>query len=511
MELLALIRRWHYRDGLSIREIARRLHLSRNTVRKYLRSGVTEPKYPARQSPNRLDPFAERLRGWLKADAAKPKRERRTARSYFQVLQGLGYPGSYGRVSAFVRHWRREQGQVRAQVYIPLQFAPGEAFQFDWSEEWVPLGGRRVLLQVAHLKLCYSRAFLLVAYVSQAHEMLFDAHGRAFRIFGGVPTRGIYDNMKTAVDKVKPGKVREVNRRFAAMTAHYLFEPEFCNRAAGWEKGRVEKDVQDARRQLWQSCPAFGSLVELNAWLEARCQELWTEQRHPEWTDRTVAEVLAEERPHLMSEMAPFDGFLEQPARVSSTCLVHFQRNRYSVPAHCAHRVVSVRAYADRLIIVAEGQVVAEHARVFGREQTRYDWQHYLPVLERKPGALRNGAPFADLPLPFKRLQALLLQRPGGDREMVDVLARVPRHGVDAVQMAVEWALEANTPSREHVFNLLSRLESPQSPPPLVTALALTEEPKADVARYDTLRSLVPWTAVLSLLLPLWPEVAHVV
>jgi len=508
VELLPLIRRWHYRDGISIREIARRLRLSRNTVKKYLRGDVSDPKYPPRRAVSKLDPFAERLRGWLKADAIKPKRERRTALAHFATLQALGYPGSYGRVSAFVRQWRHEQGQLRPSVYIPLCFAPGEAFQFDWSEEAVSLGGKRVHLRVAHVKLCHSRAFLLVAYFSEAHEMLFDAHGRAFRFFGGIPARGIYDNMKTAVDKVKKGKARDVNRRFHGMAGHYLFEPEFCNRAAGWEKGQVEKDVQDARRRLWQACPAFGTLAELNAWLESRCRELLSKCRHPELSEHTLAEVLAEEQPHLMPLVAHFDGFIEHPVRVSPTCLVHFQRNRYSVHASWANRVVSLRAYADRVVVVADGQTVAEHPRVFGRNETTYDWQHYLPVLERKPGALRNGAPFAELPPAFKRLQAILIKRPGGDREMVDILARVPHDGLEAVLVAVELALEANTPSREHVYNLLSRLQSPPAPDPVATSLTLREEPKADVARYDTLRGFLPWAALASVLTR-WLGVFH--
>ena len=136
---------------------------------------------------------------------------------------------------AFAQRWQQEQGAARGAGFVPLSFELGEAFQFDWSCEYLFIGGLRRRLEVAHTKLAASRAFCLVAYYSQAHEMLFDAHARAFALFGGVPRRGIYDNMKTAVDKVGQGK-RSVNARFEAMTGHYLFEPEFCNRAAGWEK-----------------------------------------------------------------------------------------------------------------------------------------------------------------------------------------------------------------------------------------------------------------------------------
>ena len=120
---------------------------------------------------------------------------------------------------------------------MPLSFAPGEAFQFDWSEDWAVLDGVRTKLQVAHFKLSHSRAFTVRAYLLPTHEMLFDAHNHAFRVLGGVPRRGIHDNMRTAVDKVGRGKERNVNTRFLTMVSHYLFEAEFCNPAAGWEKG----------------------------------------------------------------------------------------------------------------------------------------------------------------------------------------------------------------------------------------------------------------------------------
>ncbi len=110
----------------------------------------------------------------------------------------------------------------------------------------------------------------------QTHEMLFDTHWHGFRVFGGAPGRGIYDKMKTAVDRV--GNERQVNMRFLAMTNHYVFEPEFCNPAAGWEKGQVEKT--DARPRLWQQMPEFPNLMAMNDWLEQHCQELWWDTAH---------------------------------------------------------------------------------------------------------------------------------------------------------------------------------------------------------------------------------------
>jgi len=497
--LLSVIRRWHLRDGLAIREIARRTGLSRNTIRKYLSSGIVEPKYPERHSPSKLDRFAPKLAGWLKTETGKNRKQRRNLRQIYIDLVALGYEGSYDRVAAFARDWRQAQREATRTsgrgTFIPLTFAPGEAFQFDWSEDWAVIAGVKTKLQVAQLKLSYSRAFILRAYPLQTHEMLFDAHNHAFRVVGGVPRRGIYDNMKTAVDKIRKGKARDINTRFQAMVSHYLFEAEFCNPAAGWEKGQIEKNVQDSRHRIWQGAPAFENLEALNAWLEQRCLTLWHELRHPEFAV-TVADAWAEELAQLMAVPAPFDGFVEYTKRVSPTCLINFERNRYSVPASFANRPVSLRVYADHLVIAAEGQIIAGHLRVIDRRHdfshTIYDWRHYLAVLQRKPGALRNGAPFAEFPEAFKQLQSHLLKRPGGDREMVEILALVLHHDEQAVLTAVELALDAGVPSKQHILNLLGRLIEVPPPAPIDApqALVLMIEPVANVTRYDSLREV---------------------
>jgi transposase len=500
MALLSVIRRWHFREGMPIREIERRTGLSRNTIRKYLRADTVEPKFKVPDRPSKLDPFAEKLSGWLRIETGKSRKQRRTAKQMHADLVALGYDGSYGRVAAFVRAWkadRRRDAQTSGRgTFVPLVFQPGEAFQFDWSEDWALLGGKQIKLQVAHTKLSHSRAFIIRAYPLQTHEMLFDALTHAFRVLGGVPQRGIFDNMKTAVDRIGSGKARQVNARFAAMASHYLFEPEFCNPASGWEKGQVEKNVQDTRRRLWQPMPSFPDNDALNAWLEEQCIVQWGQIQHGVLPG-TIADVHAAEITSLMRLGRPFDGFVEHTKRVSPTCLVAFERNRYSVPASFANRPVSLRVYPERLVIAAEGRILCEHGRIIERShhlpgRTIYDWRHYLAVVQRKPGALRNGAPFTEMPDAFRQLQGQFLRRPGGDREMVEILSLVLHHDEQAVLCAVELALEAGVPTKTHVLNILHRLldgkptsiaaiDAPQ-------ALNLRREPKANVARYDALR-----------------------
>jgi hypothetical protein len=192
-----------------------------------------------------------------------------------------------------------------------------------------------------------------------------------------------------------------------------------------------------------------------------------------------------------------FDGFVEHSKRVSPTCLVTFERNRYSVPASFANRPVSLRVYPDRLVIAAEGRTVCTHARIIDRSHRKpgkviYDWHHYLAVIQRKPGALRNGAPFTEIPDIFRRLQDHMLRKEGGDREMVDILSLVLHHDESAVLRAVELALEAGVPTKTHILNLLHRLidpkrtDQPEIDPP--DALALETAPMANVDRYDDLR-----------------------
>jgi transposase len=490
MNLLGKVRRLHYRDGLSLSEIERRTGLTRKTIRKWLRApeGI-EPGYRRKRGDTKMAPYAERLIKMLETDARRPVRDRRTALKLHAEIKGLGFDGDYSRVTEFIRRWREGGGAAVTKAFVPLQFEPGEAHQFDWSEERLVIGGVWRKIVAAHLKLCFSKVFVVQAYPAQSHEMLFDAHARAFAALGGIPRRGIYDNMKTAVDQVKKGKARVVNTRFAAMASHYLFDPDFCNVASGWEKGVVEKNVQDSRRRLWQDAAKerFGSFTELNLWLLARCRALWQELKHPEY-NLTLAEMLEQEQPHLMPMIVPFDGYTETLGKVSSTCLVSFDRCRYSAPCELAGQMVGIRVYPERIDLVAHDAVVASHLRSFGRNEARYDWQHYIPLIERKPGALRNGAPFADMPAPMLKLRSLLLKREGGDRIMAKVLAAVPRHGLESVLVAVELVLESGNPSAEHIENVLNRLKAAPPPPQIESGLTVGEIPVADTGRYDRLR-----------------------
>jgi transposase len=503
VETVGRIRREHFVQRKSIKEIARDLRMSRNTVRKILRSGETSFAYERDVQPQpKLGRWRADLDRMLTENAAKPLRERLTLIRLFEDLRGLGYAGGYDAVRRYARSWQREHASQTAPAFVPLSFAPGEAYQFDWSHEIVLLNGVTVTVKVAHMRLCHSRMMFVRAYPRETQEMVFDAHERGFAFFKGGCTRGIYDNMKTAVETVFVGKDRQYNRRFLQMCAHHLVDPVACTPASGWEKGQVENQVGLVRERFFTPRLRFKTYDELNAWLIDKCIGYARAHPHPERPDRTVWEVFEEERPKLVAYRGRFDGFHALPASVSKTCLVRFDNNKYSVNASAVSRPVEIHAYADRVIIRQDGRVVAEHPRSFGRGEAIYDPWHYVPVLARKPGALRNGAPFKDWVLPptLERVRRKLTGSNDGDRQMVAILAAVLTDGLPAVEAACAQAMADGVHSADVIINILARRRDPAPAVTVLTpdALALRQAPIADCARYDQLRSTSPWSALTS-------------
>src|SRR6202165_4741661 len=422
VETIAKIRRAYFVHGQPIKAICRDLGVSRKVVRKVIRSEATEFRYEREAQPlPRIGPWSEKLDQLLSANEGKASGARLTPILLFEEQRGCGYAGGYDAVRRYARRWSKERGATTAAAYVPLSFAPGEAYQFDWSHEVVLLNGATVTVKVAHVRLCHSRMLFVRAYPRETQEMVFDAHDRAFALFKGTCQRGIYDNMKTAVETVFVGKDRLYNRRFLQMCSHYLVDPVACTPASGWEKGQVENQVGLVRERFFTPRLRFKTYDEMNAWLLDKCIAHAKAHHHPELTEQTIWEVFEAERPKLVPYAGRFDGFHAVPASVSKTCLVRFDNNKYSVAASAVGRPVDVHAYADRIVIRQDGRIVAEHPRSFGRGDTVFDPWHYVPVLARKPGALRNGAPFKDWVLPAA------MARGRGRGQSAD--GRYPHHG----------------------------------------------------------------------------------
>ena len=289
--------------------------------------------------------------------------------------------------------------------------------------------------------------------------MVFDSHIRAFEYFGGTPVRGIYDNMPTAVTKILSGKERKWNDNFLRLCAHYRIEPTACNPASGNEKGRVERQVQISREQFFTPMPKGQNLQEINDILISKLNHYNKTHKHPNFKDKTLDEVFREEDHCFIKAPLKFDGCKEIDVKVSTTCLARFDRNNYSVHCSCAGRIVQCKSYADKLIFTCDGKVVAIHKRQFGKGETYYNYYHYLPLLARKPGALRNGAPFVDMELPneLQIVRKHLEKQKNGTRDFAYILSYIPLESIEAVRQACAESIKTKAVSKDVILNILLR------------------------------------------------------
>ncbi len=306
----------------------------------------------------------------------------------------------------FAKGCSQSRGAVTAETYVPLSYAPGEAYQFDWSHEVVVISGVTVTVKVAPVRFCLSRMRFARAYMRESQEIVFDAYDRGFGFFRGTCTRGIHDNMKTAVEAVFIGKELQYNRRFLQMCNHYLVRPVACTPASGWEKGQVENQVGLVRERFFTPRLRVKSLDELNAWLPDECVAYAKAHRHPEEADKTIWKMFEIERPHLVPYVGRFDGFQSVPAH--STIVLEPKANKVSSveDLHGAVRHQQILGLGHGGWTSGGGACLCRadrhpagwrggrrHARALGRGQTVYDPWHYVPVLARKPGAARAMVP----------------------------------------------------------------------------------------------------------------------
>ena len=409
-------------DGMSMREAARTFGLHRDTVRKMLAYSVP-PGYRRQIPPRRpkLEPFTGVIDRILEDDLARPRKQRHTAKRIFERLRDeYGFDGGYTTVKDYVREHRR---QTR-EMFVPLSHAPGHA-QCDFGEALVVIGGVERKAHCFVIDLPHSDGCFVKAYPAETTEAFLDGHVSAFSFLGGVPRSILYDNTKLAVAKILGDGRRQRTRAFTELQSHYLFEDRFGRPGKGNDKGKVEGLVGYARRNFLVPVPSFESFDALNAYLERRCLERTDAQLrgHTE----TIGQRMERDLDALLPlPPAAYDACEKQAGRVSSLSLVRYKTNDYSVPVAYGYRDVLVRGYVDEVVIGCGSEVIARHIRSYERDDFVYDPIHYLPLLERKSGALDQAAPLQGWALPeeFGTLRRLLESRMGrrGKREYVQVL-----------------------------------------------------------------------------------------
>jgi len=468
VERIKEVRQLKYVQGLTIREISRRTGISRNTVRKILRSEETKIFY---QRKNPFRPVTEKimsyLRLWLLEDADKKRKYRRTAKRMYDILnREYGYKGSYRSIAQSVKELKISLRQVVKEAFVPLYYPPGEAFQFDWGEVIAKIAGKEIKLNLAILQLCYSRVFFARVYYSQKQELMLDAHVRGFKFLGGICRRGIYDNMKTAVKKLLKGHHRNLQEKFVQFTSHYLYDSEFCNPAKGNEKGRVENLVGFIRRNFFVPIPHFESIEELNERLLSYCVAAAHEQKHPELTHMSRHEVYEQEKNSLIQLPGySFECCRVQYAVVSPYSTAAFDNNKYSVPSDHVGESVLVKGYSTEVSIIMEGNEIARHKRLFEKGRYSLDPYHYLGVLAKKPGVLRDGLPFKnwDLPSVFLEYRQLLKEKHNdSDRQYARTLLLLRDWPLKEVTNALSRALENGLSGESYVIALLRKNNDPE-------------------------------------------------
>jgi transposase len=456
------IRRDYLIEGKSIRQIAREGHYDRRTVRKAL-GDSGPPRYTLREPRPKpvLGPFVAIIDQWLAEDRKRPPKQRHTARRiYHRLVAEHGFTGGESTVREYVRQRRPK---VRP-LFIPLAYQPGQDAQCDFGEALVLMEGRPLQVQLLVLRLCFSKLPFLMAFPHQRQEALFEGHKEAFAFFGGVPQAIWYDNLSQAVRPRLVGRKPEEQEPFIAFRSHYLFESRFCNPGEAHEKGLVENLVGYARRNFLVPVPEINSFQELNTLLRERCMA--EAHRRLRGESGTIGELWAQECPYLLPlPERPFPCCRIVPVRPNKLSLVTFETNRYSVPVEQAHRPLFLRAFIHRVEISDGTQVIASHARSYGREEDILDPLHYLPLLRQRPEALDHAKPLKNWPHPpvldryLEALQSRLPQR-AATLQFLEVLELARTYPLRAVAEAVEQSLAARSLGADTVSYFLRTKET---------------------------------------------------
>ena len=416
---------------------------------------------PAADSSPRpkLEPYTGIIGAILEGDLGVPRKQRHTAKRIFERLRDEhGFEGQYTIVKDYVRERRRRT----KEMFVPLSHAPGHA-QGDFGEARVIIGGVEQKAHYFVLDLPHSDGCFMKAYPAETTEAFLDGHVSAFAFLGGAPQSILYDNTRLAVARILGDGRRKRTRAFTELQAHYLFEDRFGRPGKGNDKGNVEGMVGYVRRNFLVPIPSFESFEALNAHLERRClTRMDTRLRgHTESIGQRMERDLEALLP---LPAAPYDACDQRAGRVSSLSLVRYRTNDYSAPVAYGHRDVLVKGYVDRVVISCGSEVIAQHPRSYQRDDFVFDPIHYLPLLERKTGALDQAAPLRgwDLPGEFATLRRLLESKmgPRGKREFVQVLRLLESFRLEEVHAAVQDSLRLGALSFDAVKHLvLCRLE----------------------------------------------------
>ena len=441
VELYVKVRRAVMVDKVSEREAARLFGHHRKTVKKMCQYAAP-PGYQRKSEPisPKLAAFTGIIDAILEADKQVHAKQRHTAVRILERLRDEhGFTGGY----TIVRHYVYKVATRHKEMFIPLVHRPGHA-QVDFGQADGYIGGKKIRFHYFCLDLPHSDGCFVKAYPTEDTESFLDGHIAAFAFLGGVPQSILYDNTTIAVAKILGDGKRSRTKAFAELQSHYLFDDKFGRPARGNDKGNVEGLVGYSRRHFMVPLPVAPDFAALNATLLDGC--IKRQQAKLRGETQTIAQRMQRDTAALMSlPQGTYDACHKVATRVSSLSLVRYRCNDYSVPTEYGHRDVLIKSYVDRVEICVAGEVIARHARCYGREEFIYNPLHYLALLEQKPRALDQAAPLQDWMLPdaFDRLRRLLEARMErrGRREYIQVLRLLEHFSLAQVERAIQQAM----------------------------------------------------------------------
>jgi transposase len=445
---------------MSIREIAQTFRHSRRKVRQALKEPEPRPytRRVERWAP-KLGPFKPVIDAILAGDKEAPRKQRHTAAQIHRRLRDEhGYTGAYDSVRRYVRRRRR----LERETFVPLSHEPGERIEVDFGHIAVDFPSGRRQVPVLLMTWSYSNYTFAMALPTERVESVLQGMVAGFEFFGCVPREVWWDNPKTVVKEIGRGRERRVHERYSALSSHYVFEPLFCMPESGNEKPRVENRVFDLQRRWATPVPRVRDLGELNAHLR-RCCESERERTVAGCAETIGARFVADREAALALPARPFDACVSRSARVDKYQTVAFGGNRYSAPRDMAYEKVTVRAYVDRVEIVAGDRVVARHGRSYGKDEQLLEPEHYVAALTRRPAALDHAPVFRNWPKHaiWPELRSRLEARHGrgpGARHYIRVLQLLGEYPNALVREAVESCLRGGLADAELIRQRLEVL-----------------------------------------------------
>lgn len=484
----------------SVRAVARKFQVHRRQVRQAQASAVPpERKVALRSSPS-LDPVKPFIERILSADKTAPRKQRHTAhRIWVRLCSEMSqFPVAESTVRAYVRQRKAALLLSGREVYVPQEYEWGHEGQADWYEAWVVLDGVRVKVQVFSLRSMKTGGAYHRAYHRATQQAFFEAHEEAFKYFGGVFQVIRYDNLASAVKKILKGRTRVEHEEFIKFRSHWRFNSEFCAPRQPQEKGGVEGEVGTYRRNHFVPLPEAKDLEDLNRVLHASCIE--DQSRIIGARPARVGELMVEESARLTPLPAErFDIAQIKSPIVDGKGCVKLVNVWYSTPLRPDTRVTA-RVLPSLVEVWYAGKLVAQHERCYTHGQEIYDLNHYLDVLDRKPGALPGSKPLAQWraagrwPKSLDVLHELWQKRLGrheGTRELVDLILLAPKHGWPAIRSCADRALEYGCTDASAVKCLLTQSGQPTQMTLLsledLGVLSKFDRPLPEVDCYDLL------------------------